>query len=115
MITSSMVQDEINSSYQSMVKRKILAIDLSDHSTYVQLGIGSATGWYKLLNYYIEFELNTCLKQYLPKCNFLYVFEEIQRFFLKKNLKNKVKQGETPFHAFITHYRFRRLFSYFYF
>ena len=47
MITSSMVQDEFNSSYQSMVKRKILSIDLSDHSTYVQLGIGSATGWYK--------------------------------------------------------------------
>ena len=47
MITSSMVQDEFQSSYQSMVKRKILSIDLSDHSTYVQLGIGSATGWYK--------------------------------------------------------------------
>ena len=84
MITSSMVQDEINSSYQSMVKRKILAIDLSDHSTYVQLGIGSATGWYKLLNYYIEFELNTCLKQYLPKSNFFTYLRRFDDSFLKK-------------------------------
>ena len=84
MITSSMVQDEINSSYQSMVKRKILAIDLSDHSTYVQLGIGSATGWYKLLNYYIEFELNTCLKQYLQSVIFFTYLRRFNDSFLKK-------------------------------
>lgn len=42
-ITSTMVQEEMNS-YQSIVKRKLLAIDLSDHSTYIQLGIGSASG-----------------------------------------------------------------------
>ncbi|XP_066914275.1 FUN14 domain-containing protein 2-like [Clytia hemisphaerica] len=42
-ITSAMVQEEMNS-YRSMIKRKILTIDLSDHSTYIQLGIGGATG-----------------------------------------------------------------------
>jgi len=37
--------DVVGSSYTKAVVSRVVALDLSDKSTYVQLGVGGATGW----------------------------------------------------------------------
>jgi len=37
--------DVVDSSYTKAVVSRVVALDLSDKSTYVQLGVGGATGW----------------------------------------------------------------------
>ena len=46
------VFDDEETSYKSLISKKVLALDFSSNSTYIQLGIGGATGWYFILSFF---------------------------------------------------------------